>query len=141
VYFNNYGLLMAVSPTATTVDKTTLLGPMLGKQFAIDLAASFLLCLLVGRIGGGSPRQVGTTAALFALALVGVKELADWTWYGFSLPYAAVNIVDQTIAWFIAGATAAALLARFTDRIHTTAERIAVPAGQGYRSPGHSANR
>lgn len=134
VYYNNYGLLMAVSPTADVADKaTSMMGPMLGRQLAINFVVVLGLCLLVGRLAPTTPVRIGTTAALLALLIVGLKEVSDWNWYGFTLPYALVNTIDQAIGWFVAGWTVSTMLRRFGGGVPAGA--TTVPAGEGYRSP------
>jgi hypothetical protein len=103
VYTSPEGVVAAVSFTPDMADKTKSMGPNMGKQIVIDLVASFLLCLVIGRIGVGKKRDTAITLALAGLAAGIIKEMADWNWYGFSASYAIVNEIDLTIQFALAG--------------------------------------
>src|ERR1051325_4632025 len=124
MYGSNYGVLAAVSITPDMKDQTTMLGPMLGKQVLIDLVSVFFLCLVAARLRVQDPMAVATTAAFAALAASCCKELADANWYGFTYPYALVNIIDITIGFFIAGWVVGALARRLGR-----SDGVSVPAG------------
>jgi len=132
VYMSNYGILAAVRITPGFTDLTTdmAMGPMLAKQLGLDLVATLVLILLLGRFPTDSALRTGVTSALAALAISAVIEFSNAIWYGFTASYSLVNVVDQTIAFFLVGATLAALRARM-DRLAPTGERPAAVKAQG----------
>ena len=140
VYFSKYGILAAVriAPSFTDLAAGTALGPMLGKQFGLDLVATLVLLLLLGRFPTEGAVRTGVTSALAALAVGATIELSNAIWYGFTASYALVNVVDHTIAFFLVGATLAALRARI-ERVAPTEERPAVRAQGGLPSSGTGA--
>jgi hypothetical protein len=133
VYFSKYGALMAVRVAPDGSDRTTAaaLGPMLLRQAAINLVIASALCFFVGFLTDQSPLGVGKAAALGGFAMIALREMSMVIWYGFTLGWAAVNIVDQTIGFFVAGIVVGALMQRLNgDR------SVALPEGQGYRTSG-----
>jgi hypothetical protein len=107
VYAAPEGVLLVQSLTPDLADKTKSMGPNMAKQIVIDLIAAFVLCIVVARIGVRRKRDTALTLALAALAIVMIKELSDWNWYGFAASYEIVNIIDLTISFAIAGAVIA----------------------------------
>lgn len=126
VYTNPHGMVVMMSATPDYVDQTTLIGKMLGRQAAIDLFAAAILCFLAARVREQQPTAVAAVAAFGALATSVVGELGNWNWYGFSIPWALVNIVDTTIAFSLAGFVIAWLARRMNPAA------VSVPAGSGY---------
>jgi hypothetical protein len=129
VYFSPQGILASVKLTPNVIDRTALIGQMLGTQFVIDLAVAFLLALVALRLRPTT--TVGTATALGTAGLAGsmLIELSNWNWYGFSLSWTTVNVVDHTIQWFLAGLVLAALMRRLAPA--ATASGVNVPAGAG----------
>ena len=105
VYYSNYGVIAAVSITPDMADKSRNMGAMLGRQIPIDLAVALTLCLLAARLTNKQPLDAAFGAMMAGLAGSIVLQLSDWNWYGFSPPYALVNIADTAIAFFITGYT------------------------------------
>jgi len=79
----------------------------LAKQFVIDLLAALVFCFVVAQIGARRKRETAMQLALVGLAVVMIKELSDWNWYGFAASYEIVNIIDLTISFALAGAVIA----------------------------------
>jgi hypothetical protein len=129
VYFSPQGILASVKLTPNLIDRTTLIGQMLGTQIVIDLAVAFLLALVALRLRPTT--TVGTAVALGTAGLAGsvLIELSNWNWYGFSLSWTTVNVVDHTIQWFLAGLVLAALMRRLAPASATSG--VNVPAGAG----------
>ena len=140
VYFSKYGILAAVRVTPDFSDLTanTAMGPMLAKQFGLDLVATVVLLVFLGRVPSDTAMRTGVTSALAALAVSAIIELSNAIWYGFAASYSLVNVVDQTIAFFLVGATLAALRTRM-ERVAPTEERPAVKAQGGLPTSGSSA--
>lgn len=137
VYFSKYGILAAVhiTPAFTDLTSGTAIGPMLGKQFALDLVAALIVVLLLGRFPVEGAVRTGVTFALAALAVSAIAELSNTIWYGFAASYSLVNVVDHTIAFFLIGAALATLRTRM-ERVAPTEERPAVKAQGGLPTSG-----
>lgn len=131
VYFSPQGVLASVAMTPDLVDKSTLIGPMLGKQFVINLVVAFLLALLVLRLRPTTAVGTATGLATAGLAAAVLTQLSNWNWYGFALPWSLVNVADHTIQFFLAGLVLAALLKRFAP----PASGVSAPAGAGMGHP------
>lgn len=133
VYFSRYGTLMAVRIAPDTVDQTSMaaMGPMLIKQAALNLVVVTALCLLVGFLGDRSPIGVAKVASLAGFAMIAGQELSHSIWFGFTAAWAAVNVIDQTISFFLTGLVVGAVLQRLTRD-----DPVTLPDGQGYRTSG-----
>jgi hypothetical protein len=133
VYFSRYGVLMAVRIAPNTADQMSMavIGPMLAKQALLDLAVVTALCCFVGFLADRSAMAVAKAIALAGFAMIALQELADVVWYGFTWSWALVNVVDQTISFFLTGLVVGALMLRL-DR----ANAVSLPEGQGYRTSG-----
>lgn len=135
VYYSPRGVLAAVSIVPGVADKETLMGAMLVRQLVIDLVVMLLVCVLVTRLPVQSIVGSGITVAIGGLACALIIEASNWNWYGFSASFAAVNVVDQTIQFFLAGALGSLLARRLGPRPARTAEYVGVHAA-GYGPPG-----
>jgi hypothetical protein len=133
VYFSRYGALIVVrtAPDNSSQMSMAAMGPMLAKQAGIDLVVVTALCFLVGFLIDRSPVGVAKAMALAGFAMITVQELAMANWYGFTSSWAAVNIVDQTISFFLTGLVVGALMQRLSR-----GDAVAIPEGQGYRISG-----
>jgi hypothetical protein len=97
VYVSSQGIVASVALTPNLIDRTTLVGQMLGTQFVIDLVVAFLLALVALRLRPTT--MLGTATGLGIAGLAGsmLIEASNWNWYGFSVPWTAVNVIDHTI--------------------------------------------
>lgn len=104
VYFSPRGMLVVASMDSAMTDQSrTTMGVRIARQFALDVVAAVALVMLLTPFAALGPMRAGTAAMLGAFAVSAVIELSNWNWYGFTLPYALVNVVDQTIGFFLAG--------------------------------------
>jgi len=72
-------------------------------QLLCLMAAAFLLTwLLLQTSGLGYAKRV-VFLAVAGLAASVIVDLPNWNWWGFSGAYTAVNLVDFTITWLLAG--------------------------------------
>jgi hypothetical protein len=128
VYFSPQGILASVALTPNLADRTALIGQMLGTQFVINLVVALLLALVALRLR--SATMLGTATALGTAGLAGslLIEASNWNWYGFSLPWTAVNVIDHTIQWFLAGLVLAALMRRLAPE---AVSGVSIPTGAG----------
>lgn len=133
VYFSRYGALIAVrtAPDNSSQMSMAAMVPMLAKQAGIDLVVVTALCFFVGFLIDRSPLGVAMAMALAGFAMITVQELAMANWYGFTYSWAAVNIADQTISFFLTGLVVGALMQRLSK-----GDPVAIPEGQGYRISG-----
>ncbi len=67
------------------------------------MAASFLLTWLLLQTSGLSYGRRVAFLAITGLAASVIVDLPNWNWWGFSGTYTAVNLVDFTITWLLAG--------------------------------------
>lgn len=66
------------------------------------LAALLLTWLLLQTAGLSYARRV-TFLAVTGLAASVIADLPYWNWYGFPAPYTAINLIDYTLTWLLAG--------------------------------------
>jgi hypothetical protein len=67
------------------------------------MAAAFLLTWLLLQTCGLSYARRVAFLAVVGLAASVIVDLPNWNWWGFSGSYTAVNLIDSTITWLIAG--------------------------------------
>ena len=126
VYFSHRGVVAAVSLRPDLADRSQEMGGMLGRQFLLDLAAAFVLCLVVARMPAASAVATGATLALAALAFSAIQSFSDAIWYGYTYPFAAVNAIDHGVQGAIAGLVLGAILNRMR-----TAPGVRADGGMG----------
>jgi hypothetical protein len=86
------------------------MGPVLGKQFATDLAAALLLAYILSGLQGFSRRALAASAAgLFAALAI---QIPLSTWYLFPIDYSLGIALKQLLGWALAGALIAWWLGR-----------------------------
>lgn len=103
--------------TPDMADKSQDMGGQLIRQVLLDMLVALLAALVVLRIRQRSVLQTAAVLLLLGLTANGLKELSDWNWYGFSLPYALVNTIDHGIQWFLLGALLAWLARKYSGSI------------------------
>lgn len=67
------------------------------------MAAAFLLTWLLLQTCGLSYARKVAFLAVVGLAASVIVDLPNWNWWGFSGSYTAVNLIDSTLTWLIAG--------------------------------------
>lgn len=67
------------------------------------MAAAFLLTWLLLQTSGLSYHKRVMFIAIAGLAASVIVDLPNWNWWGFSGVYTAVNLIDVTITWLLAG--------------------------------------
>ena len=128
VYRSPRGVIAAVSMRPDFGDRSVEMPAMLGRQFLLDLAAAFVLCLVLMRLPAASATTTGVTLGLAALAISGIQSLSDTIWYGFTFAYSAVNVIDYAINGLVAGLVLGALANRARAR---ESGGVKAPAGAG----------
>jgi uncharacterized membrane protein YhaH (DUF805 family) len=138
MYYSRQGALVARSFTPDVADKSQAMGPNMAKQVVIDLVAALVLCIVVAQIGVRRKRDTAMQLALAGFAMVVIKELSDWNWYGFAASYEIVNIIDLTIQFALAGVVIAWIYKRQMRGDAVAAETPGVRAQGSYRAPSDS---
>ena len=67
------------------------------------MVAAFLLTWLLLQTSGLSYRKRVMFIAIAGLAASVIVDVPNWNWWGFSGVYTAVNLIDVTITWLLAG--------------------------------------
>jgi hypothetical protein len=140
VYFAKEGVLAAVSFTPEMADRTQMMGPMLGRQVAIDIVVVLLVAIAVLHLPAASPRSIAWLLATLGFAATALTEFSNWNWYGFPSEYASVNVIDHTIQFFLAGWILGALRRRIVRDEPQRAADVGVRAGGGLPSPTAAAD-
>jgi hypothetical protein len=69
-------------------------------------AALLLTWMLLQTTGLSYARRV-TFVAIAGLTASVIADLPYWNWYGFPALYTAINLIDYTLTWLLAGAVIA----------------------------------
>lgn len=129
IYTESRGVFAIVSFTPDMHDQSRDMGPMLGRQALLDVVVAFALCLLIERLPAygtaTTAATLGLAAGMVTLTVVGSQMI----WYGVPTLWTLVSIVDQTIAFALAGASIRAMWRR-TQRAEGLGE------GPGVRAQG-----
>jgi hypothetical protein len=72
-------------------------------QLLCLMAGAFLLTWLLLQTSGLSYTRRVTFLAIAGLAASVIIDLPNWNWWGFSTAYTAVNLIDSTVTWLLAG--------------------------------------
>lgn len=119
MYVEARGIVAAVSFTPDNRDKSTLMGLMLGRQFALDLVVAFVLLLAMLRLPRASNSQYALGTAAVALALSASIFVSEWNWYGFGTAWTVVNVIDRTIGYGLTGLVLGAVVNKWSGRSRT----------------------
>jgi hypothetical protein len=65
--------------------------------------AALLLTWMLLQTSGLSYARRAAFLAVAGLAASVIADLPYWNWYSFPTVYAAINLVDYTLTWFLAG--------------------------------------
>lgn len=72
-------------------------------SFGIDILGAGLITWLLLQTSGRSLMGKVGFVVIFALAAGIVCLLPEWNWWGYSLGYTAVAVIDLIVGWFLAG--------------------------------------
>jgi hypothetical protein len=134
MYVDMRGVVAAVSFTPDLADRSTLVGSMIARQAALDIAIGFVLVMAFLRLPRASTKQYAWGSAVAALAVGASIFVSDWNWWGFSLPWSAINLVDRMIGYGLLGLVLGGLLNRWSPVRPTTDEWSGVQARGGIPS-------
>lgn len=130
IYTESRGIFAIVSFTPDMHDQTQDMGLMLARQAELDLVVAIALCLLIERLPAygkaTTAATVGLAAGMMTLTVVGSQTI----WYGVPVLWTLVSIIDQTIAFALAGAAVRAVWGR-TQRAEVLTEQAGVRAQGG----------
>jgi hypothetical protein len=101
----------------------------LAVELATDVAAALLLAWLLSQLAAAAaaPPTPGRLALLSAVtgAFGWISiSFSHWNWYGFPAAFVLAELIDQVVAWGLAGLTVAYLWRRMDERARLAAERI-----------------
>ena len=72
-------------------------------QFCYHMIAAALLTWLLLQTTGLSYARRVAFLAIAGLAASVIADLPYWNWYSFPAAYTAINLIDYTLTWFLAG--------------------------------------
>jgi hypothetical protein len=72
-------------------------------QLLCQMFAALLLTWMLLQTSGLSYARRAAFLAVAGLAASVIADLPYWNWYSFPTDYAAINLVDYTLTWFLAG--------------------------------------
>lgn len=134
VYVDLRGVIAAVSFTPDMADRSTLIGGMIGRQLVLDLAVAFILVLAFQRLPRATTRQYAWGCGVAALVVGASILVSNWNWYGFSVSWTVVNLIDRVIAYTLVGLVIGGLCNRWGTARPTTDEWSGVKAQGGLPS-------
>lgn len=137
VYASRFGVIAAVrlAPGITDQSGGAAMLPLLGKQLVLDVLVAGVLALVALRMPSDAAIRTAATIALGTLAVALCIEISNVIWYGFTMPFGSVDVLDQTIAFFLAGLVIGRLRAGADGVAPITAERRGVEMGSGLPHP------
>ena len=103
VYFAKRGMLAAIAFRPDLADKSQDIKGNLITQLVTDTIAAFLLCLVLMGIRAGTPLGRAGWLTLIGLAIVALKLLPYWNWYGFTPAFIGMEALDVVRKFFIGG--------------------------------------
>lgn len=109
VYFARQGLFAAAAFRPDYGDKTQNIVPNLLTQLLTDIIGAFLLCFAVAGARAGSALGRAGWLSLVGLAVVALKLMPYWNWYGFSPGFIAMEALDVVGKFFLGGLLLGAL--------------------------------
>lgn len=112
VYIEGRGVFAVVSFKPDMHDQTADMGPMLAKEAALDVVVAIALCLLIERLPLYGPATTAATLGLAAGMVTLVVVGSNSIWYGFPDLWTLVSVIDETIAFALAGAAVRAVWRR-----------------------------
>ena len=119
MYVDGRGVVAAVAFGPDMASRESLLGLMLGRQLALDLAVAAVVLVLLTSLPRMPVRQYAMTTAAAALAVSASVFGSDWNWYGFGTGWTLVNMVDRAIGYALVGLVMGALINKWTARTKT----------------------
>jgi hypothetical protein len=134
MYVDIRGVVAAVSFTPDMADRSTLMGPMIARQLVLDIAIAVVLLLAFQRLPRATTKQYMWGSAVAALVVGASIFVSDWNWWGFGLPWMAINLIDRVVGYALLGLVLGGLLNRWSVARPTTDEWSGVKAQGGLPS-------
>ena len=110
MYASTQGVLAAVALKPDLSDPGEAMGTHVPIQLANDLLVAFLLAMILLATRSPSVLHRAALTGMMGAAAALAVYLPHWNWYGFSLAYTGVNVLDMIVSWFLAGLVLGALL-------------------------------
>ena len=119
LYIDMRGVVAAVSFTPDMADKSAQLGPMLGKQFVLDVIVALVFLLAMERLPRLNTAGYVAAFAVAAFAISLSTFVSNWNWWGYPGAWTLVQVVDRTIGFTLLGLTLGWLLNKLSPRVRT----------------------
>lgn len=103
LYVDDRGVVAAVSFLPDMSSKASLLGPMMGRQVALDLLVAAVFLLAMARLPRASTMQYAGVFAVAAFAISASTAVSNWNWWGYPAAWTLVQVVDRTIGFALMG--------------------------------------
>ena len=110
MYASTQGVLAAVALKPDLSDPGDAMGTNLVIELVTSLLVAFLLAMILLSTRSPSVLHRAALTGMMGAAAALAVYLPHWNWWGFSMYYTGVNILDTIIAWFLAGLVLGALL-------------------------------
>jgi hypothetical protein len=86
------------------------MGPMMAQEFGATFVGALFLVLGLGALRPRSAMNGGLVGGTLGFAAAASTLLSETIWYGFPISWTALNTIDLTVGWFLAGLVIAALM-------------------------------
>lgn len=103
LYYDDRGVVAAVSFLPDMSSKAALLGPMLLRQIVLDLIVAAVFMLAMMRLPRATTAQYAGVFAVTAFAISASTYGSNWNWWGYPPAWTLVQIVDRTIGFALMG--------------------------------------
>lgn len=133
LYVDARGIVAAVSFQPDMTDRSSLLGPMLGKQLILDILVALVFLLAIQRFPRMTTMQYMAAFAVAAFAISLSTYASNVVWWGYPAAWTLVQVVDRTIGFALMGLAMGATFNQWSPRV-TTDEWGGVRASGGLPS-------
>lgn len=110
VYYTAEGAFVAVAFSPDMHSKEEDMGAMLPIEIIANVLTALLFAIIICKTGAlGSVVKGAMFMGLLGLTAEIAIESSYWNWYGFSTGFTVLNMVGETLAWFLTGMIISAL--------------------------------
>ncbi len=110
VYYTAEGAFVAIAFAPDMHSKETDMGTMVPIEIIANVLTALLFAIIIFKTGAsGSVMKGAMFMGLLGLTAEIAIEASYWNWYGFSTGFTLLNIVGETLGWFLAGLVISAL--------------------------------
>jgi hypothetical protein len=119
LYVDARGIVAAVSLQPDLADRSSLLGPMLGKQLGIDFIVALVFLLAMQRLPRMTTIQYMAAFAVAAFAISLSTFTSNAVWWGYPAAWTLVQVLDRTIGFALMGLAMGATFNKWSPRVTT----------------------